>query len=140
MLKLLFPLFYTKKKTNFFLFKAQALLCKPIFGADSIWNTEGFPPSYIAPPRLFTEKCIDFHLALELNLEQNVNLPLFISFYFQISSEQKNPKSELKKTCLFYSVKGQLCINMLLMQTDPNANISQIFAHFKLQARSDATG
>ena len=50
---------------------------------------------------------------------------------FQIPSEQKNPKCILKKTCLFYSVKGQLCTNMLLKHTDPHANISQNFSHFR---------
>ena len=128
---------YHQKKI---IFSSKTKLCSAtlFFGADSICNTECFPPSCIAPPRLFTEKCIDFHLALEQKLEQNVNLPLFISFCFQISQGQKNPKSKLKNL-LFYSVKGQLCINMSLMQTNPNASISHIFPHFKLQARSDAT-
>ena len=82
-LKQLFLLFYTKTKINPFPFKAQVLLCKPIFGADhtGTW-TEVFLTSYIAPPRPLTEICIDFHLALKQNLAQNVN---------PLSSEQKNP-------------------------------------------------
>ena len=122
--------------STYFLPKDQTLLCNPIFDADSICNTECFPPPCIASPRLFTEKCIDFRLALEQKLKQNVNLPLFISFCFQIPQGQKNPKSKLKNL-LFYSVKGQLCINMLLMQTDPNASIFSFF--LILNHRQEAT-